>query len=132
MWGKNSVSTIKNFFLFQTVIELITWIIRAVFNVVHKLKMKEKMEVPVVGIVAVSRSRGLIVAGAGIILMGRHQRIYISLRTDTVGQHPPSVFSWKDSPNLSPLCLQFTSLPVRLYNCRQSRRREVAWESPSN
>ena len=30
------------------------------------------MEVPVVGIVAVSRSRGLFVAGAGIILMGRH------------------------------------------------------------
>ena len=34
------------------------------------------------------------------------------------------VFSGKDSPNLSPLCLQYTALPVRLYICRQNGRRD--------
>ena len=50
-----------------------------------------------------------------------NQWIYITLRTDS----PPFVFCGKHSPNLSPLCLQYTALPVRLYNCRQCRRREV-------
>ena len=35
------------------------------------------------------------------------------------------VFRGKHSPNLSPLCLHYNALPVRLYNCRQCRLREA-------
>ena len=45
-------------------------------------------------------------------------------RTDSI---PSIVLHWDASPNLSPLCLQYTTLPVRLYNCRQSRRGDVGW-----
>ena len=41
------------------------------------------------------------------------------------GSVPPIVVKRKHSPNLSPLCLQHLIIPVRLYNCRQSRQREV-------
>ena len=41
------------------------------------------------------------------------------------GSVPPFVVRRKHSPNLSPLCLQYITIPVRRYNCRQSRQREV-------
>ena len=41
------------------------------------------------------------------------------------GQQPPIVLQKVNSHNLSPLCLQYTALPVRLYNCPQSRRERL-------
>ena len=43
------------------------------------------------------------------------------------GSVPPFLVRRKHSPNLYPLCLQYLTIPVRLYNCRQSRQREVGW-----
>ena len=40
------------------------------------------------------------------------------------GSVPPFIVRKKHSPNLSPLCLQYLTIPVRLYNCRQSSQRE--------
>ena len=60
--------------------------------------------------------------------MWSNQRIYISDRRVS----PPFVVRRKHSPNLSPLCLQYLTIPVRLYNCRQSRQREVGRVLPSD
>ena len=66
----------------------------------------------------------------GIRCVCEYQRIFISDRRVSPPLVPPIVVKRKHSPNLSLLCLQHLIIPVRLYNCRQSRQREVGWVLP--